>query len=316
MGGLYVVLGAAGAIGGAVVRELAGRGAPVRAVTRNAGVRWPDGIEACAADLSSLRDALRACEGAEVVYHCAQPAYDRWREAFPPLNAAIAEAASRCGTKLVLADNLYMYGPIAGPIREQTPQLPASRKGRLRKRLADELLGRHGDGGLRVAIGRASDYYGPGGRASVAGDVLFEAAVAGRSVRWPASADQPRTFSYLPDVARALVTLGERDEADGRAWILPAAPPVTARELVGLLERALGRSVSLAVTSRLSMRLAGIVIREARELPDIWYQFAAPFVVDASRFEATFGPLPATAHEVGVAETVDWFQSLRVGKPG
>ena len=279
----------------------------VRAVSRNLQADAPDGVEHWAADVATSDGALRACDGASVVYHCAQPAYDRWEDEFPPLNRAVIEAVAHGGAKLVLADNLYAYGPITGPISEASSQEPPSRKGRLRKRLADELLAAHASAGCRVTIGRASDYYGPRGRGSIAGDVLFGAAVAGKAVRWPASADQPRTFNYLPDIARGLATLGERAEADGRAWILPAARPITARAFVALAERELGRPVKLAVTSKLSMRLAGISVREARELPDIWYQFAAPFVVDASAFEAAFGPFAPTPHEQGVAETVAWF---------
>ena len=81
----------------------------------------------------------------------------------------------------------------------------------------------HAAGRLRVAIGRAADY-GPAN--SIVGDTFFGAAVAGKSVRWPANADQSRSFGYLPDIARGLVTLGERDAADGRAWVFPYRPAV------------------------------------------------------------------------------------------
>jgi hypothetical protein len=40
--------------------------------------------------------------------------------------------------------------------------------------MAAELLGAHRDGRARVAIGRASDYYGPHGTGSVAGDTVFK----------------------------------------------------------------------------------------------------------------------------------------------
>jgi nucleoside-diphosphate-sugar epimerase len=244
-----------------------------------------------------------------VVYHCVQPPYHRWAEELPPINRAVGDAVAREGAKLVVADNLYMYGPIAGPISETSAQQPSSKKGRLRKELAEALLSAHEAGRLRVTIGRAPDDYGPGGRNSIAGETLFGAAVAGKPVRWPASADQPRSFSYLSDLARALVTLGESDAADGRAWIIASAPPVTARALVNLIEQELDRPVKLVVTSKLAMRLVGLVIRPARELPDIWYQFSAPFVADGSAYEAAFGPFGPSEHERAVPETVAWFRS-------
>jgi nucleoside-diphosphate-sugar epimerase len=311
--GLHVVLGASGGIGGAVVRELAGRGVEVRAVSRRADAPVPDGVSRRAADVATTAGAAAACGGASVVYHCVQPPYNRWAEQFRPLNRAVAAAVASEGAKLVFADNLYMYGPIVGPITEESPQQPSSRKGRLRKELAEALLAAHAAGRLRVVIGRAADYYGPGGGNSIVGDTFFGAAVAGKSVRWPASADQPRSFGYLSDIARGLVTLGEHDAADGRAWIFPAAPPLTARALVEMVGRDLGRQVRLVVTSKPAMRLAGLIVPPARELPDIWYQFSAPFTVDGSAFDTAFGPFGPTALERAVHETVAWFRSRAAG---
>jgi nucleoside-diphosphate-sugar epimerase len=306
---LQVVLGGSGGIGGAVVRELVGKGLEVRAVSRHAAAEAPEGVTNFAADVATPAGAAAACEQAAVVYHCLQPPYHRWAEELAAINRTVGEAVAGEGAKLVVADNLYMYWPIAGPISEATPQQPTNRKGRVRKDCADALLAEHAAGRLRVTIGRASDYYGPGGTNSIAGNTVFGAAVAGKAVRWPASADQPRSFSYLPDLARALVILGEHDAADGRAWIVPSASPLTARAFVALIEHELERPVKLAVTSKLAMRLAGLRIPQARELPDIWYQFAAPFVADGSAFESAFGSLAATAHEQAVPETVAWFTS-------
>jgi len=307
MTALQVVLGGSGGIGGAVVRELVARGLEVRSVSRHTSGTALEGVVPLAADVATAEGAAAACRGAAVVYHCVQPPYHRWAEELPPVNREVAAAMAREGAKLVVADNLYMYGPISGSISEASPQQPSSAKGRVRKDLADALLAAHAAGRLRVAIGRAPDYYGPGGRNSIAGETLFGAAVAGRAVRWPASADQPRSFSYLPDLARALVTLGQSDAGDGRAWIVPSAPPVTARELVERIRHELNRPVTLAVTSKLAMRVAGLRIPQARELVDIWYQFSGPFVADGSAFDAAFGALGPTQHHQAVRETVAWF---------
>jgi nucleoside-diphosphate-sugar epimerase len=309
---MSAVLGASGGIGNAVVWELAGRGLQVRAVSRDGRIRVPDGVETSAADLTTSEGAARACAGAAVVYHCVQPPYNRWADEFPALNATIASAVTAARAKLVVADNLYMYWPISGPISDTTPQEPQSRKGRLRKELAASLLAKSQTDGLRVTIGRASDYFGPGGAHSVAG-MLVTGALAGKTVRWPANADLPHTFSYLPDVARGLAVLGERDEANGTAWVLPAAPPVTARAFVALVGQACGRTVKLSVTSKLAMRAAGLGIPEAREVPDIWYQFAAPFVVDGSALDAAFGPLQITPLAKAVHDTVAWYQATAKG---
>jgi nucleoside-diphosphate-sugar epimerase len=50
----HVVLGAAGGTGSAVVRDLAARGLPVRAVTRGGTADIPDGVEQVAADIATI----------------------------------------------------------------------------------------------------------------------------------------------------------------------------------------------------------------------------------------------------------------------
>jgi nucleoside-diphosphate-sugar epimerase len=308
---LNVVLGAGGAIGGAVVRELALRGMPVRAVSRRALTDLPEGVDQLNADLTSTEGARAAVAQAAVVYHCAAPPYTRWAAEFPALNDVIAAATAAAGAKLVFADNLYMYGPIDGPITTSSPQHPTSSKGVVRKTLADKLLARHAEGSLRVAIGRASDYYGPGGRNSIAGDVLFNAAIAGKTYRYPAALDVPHTFHYLPDVARGLAALGTDDHADGRCWILPAAPPLTADALAELVYSAAEKATRLAALPRPLARIVGLVIPEVREMIDIWSQFSHPFVVDVADFERELGPLPPTPHDTAIPATLAWFTDQR-----
>jgi nucleoside-diphosphate-sugar epimerase len=206
---LHVVLGAAGGTGSAVVRELAARELRVRAVTRGGAGDMPQGVEQVAADVGKTEGARRACEGAAVVYHCAQPDYRKWPELFPPMTQAVLDGAAEAGTKLVFADNLYMYGPPDGPMTEETPQRAERRKGRTRIEMAAALLRAHAEGRLRCTIGRSSDYYGPRGTGTTAGDNVMKPALRGKRARWLGSLDQPHTLNYLEDMARALVTLGE-----------------------------------------------------------------------------------------------------------
>jgi nucleoside-diphosphate-sugar epimerase len=159
------VLGAAGGTGSAVVGELAARGLPVRAVTRAGTADAPEGVEQVAADVGATEGARRACKGAAVVYHCAQPPYTKWPELFPAMTQAVLEGAAAAGAKLVFAGNLYVYGPMI----EETPQRAQGKKGSHAHR-DDALLRAHADGRLRCTIGRSSDYYGPRGTGSTAGE--------------------------------------------------------------------------------------------------------------------------------------------------
>jgi nucleoside-diphosphate-sugar epimerase len=310
---LHVVLGATGGAGGALVGELAGRGHRVRAVSRKPPADLPEGVEQVAADAADPAQTRTACAGATVVYHCVQPPYERWAAEFPPLTQSIADAAAAAGARLVYADNLYAYGPVHGPITEDLPAQPTTNKGRIRAVMADRLLAAHRSGTLQVAIGRSSDYYGPGGANSVVGDILFGAAVKGNRARWLGRIDVPHSLNYLQDVARTLIILGARPEALGEIWHLPAAEPVTGREFVELIAAALGRPVKVTATSRLALRLGGLFDPRARETTEMLYQWERPFVLDASKFQRAFGPLEPTPHPQAVATTVAWFRE-RAGR--
>ena len=310
---LHAVLGATGGAGGALVRELAGRGYRVRAVSRKPAADLPEGVEQLAADAADPAQTRTACQGAAVVYHCVQPPYERWAAEFPPLTQSIADAAATAGARLVYADNLYAYGPVGGLLTEDLPAQPTTNKGRVRALMAERLLAAHRSGTLQVAIGRSSDYYGPGGANSVVGDVLFGAAAKGERARWLGRLDVPHSLNYLPDVARALVVLGTRPEALGEVWHLPAAEPLTGRAFVELIAAALGRPVKVTATSRLALRMAGVFDPRARESAEMLYQWQRPFVLDASKFQRAFGPLEPTPHPQAVATTVAWFQQ-RAGR--
>ena len=306
---LHVVFGATGAIGGAVVDELLRKGRRVRAVSR--GGRAPAGAEGVAADAADAPQAAAAAAGAAVVYHCANPPYTKWPELFPALTRSILGAAESCGGKLVFSDNLYAYGPVDGPLREDLPAIAHGRKGRVRVEMAAELLGAHRLGRARVVIGRASDYYGPRGTGSTAGETVFGRILAGNKPQWPGRLDQPHTFHFLPDIARGLLVLADRPEADGQVWHLPAAGPLTAQRFFDMIAEAAGQPVPVhaSVASPAVLAVAGVFSPLLREIRETAYQFRAPFVIDASKFEATFGGLEPTPHRDAVQLTVAWYRS-------
>jgi nucleoside-diphosphate-sugar epimerase len=305
---LHAVLGASGGTGGAVVRELARRGLRARAVSRRGDAEAPGGVERVAADVATAEGAKAACAGAAVVYHCVQPPYTRWPQEFPPLTDAIAAGAAAAGARLVLADNLYAYGPPDGPLTEDHPANATGRKGRIRAAMAERLLAAHRQGRLRVTIGRSADYYGPGGLNSVIGERVFRAALAGGTVRWLGRLDQPRTLGYLEDMAVGLVVLGERDEADGQVWHLPAAEPLTGRQFLELVVAATGGRSRIATNSAAMIRLAGVFVPLLREVSETLPSFQAPFVVDWSKYRRAFGPFTPTPTPEAVARTVAWFR--------
>ena len=247
--------------------------------------------------------------GTAVVFHAASPPYHTWADAFPPLNASVVAGAAAAGARLVFTDNLYMYGPGSGVMTEDTPVRATDKKGRLRASMAEKLLLAHAAGELEVVIGRSSDYFGPGGTNSALGEPTFGPALAGKTVRWVGNPDVPHSVCYLPDMARAFVTLGLSPEAAGKVWHLPTCGAPTGREFVAAIAQAAGVSASVSGTPRWVLRLVGLTNPPVREMVGIYHQWNEPFVSSDAAYQEAFGPDPATPLATAVAATVEWFKA-------
>lgn len=305
MSGLHTVLGT-GPLGTAVAESLLQRGLAVRVVSRNNASRLTD-VEAMTGELNDPGFAQRAVFGSEVVYQCTQPAYHRWALEFPALQQHIIDATIAAGADLVIADNLYSYGdPNGAIIVDASPRHPQTRKGLLRKRLADEALAAHEAGLLRVTLARPSNYFGPG---YTTGDTVFGQAVKGAAVTALVNADAPHSFSYVPDAGRAMATLGTHDRSWGRSWITPVQPAATQREIARLAWRAAGHDGEprVRVLGAAGLAALGLFVPALREMREMSYEFERTFVADSSEFERTFGE-HATPLPEAVESTVRWYQ--------
>lgn len=303
---LHVVFGA-GPIGQAVVDELLARGKTVRVVNRSGKTSVPAGVEIAAGDATDPAATRHLCQGAAVVYNCTNPPYTHWPEMFPPLQAGIMAGAAAVDAKLVAMDNLYMYGPTNGrPLTEDMPSNATTRKGRVRAQMATDLLAAHQAGQVRVAIGRASDYFGPRGLNSAAGERVFYPALSGKAAQIMGNADMPHTFSYIPDIGRALVMLGEHDAALGQVWHLPNPPTVTTRQFLAMIYAETGHPLKIQAMPKPLLKVLKLFNPMLRELDEMLYEFEEPFIVDHSKFTAAFG-LEPTPWPDAIRATVDWY---------
>ena len=308
MNELHVVFGT-GPLGLAVMRELRRRDKRVRMINRSSRVRFEKDLqtEVGGIDAADPARTREVCEGAAVVYHCVGLPYPRWKE-FPSIAAGIVEGAASAGARLVYADNLYAYGAVDRPMTEDLPLRAATTKGRIRAGIAHSLMSAHSAGKVRVAIGRGSDFFGPFVTdAAVIGSRVFGRALAGKSARVIGDADRLHTYTFIDDFGKALVTLGEREEALGKAWHVPSAPAVTTRRFVEHIYAALGRPAKLSVAPRFAITLLGLFDDNLREVREMLYQFERDFVMDSSRIESAFG-LQATPPHVAIQQTLAWYR--------
>jgi nucleoside-diphosphate-sugar epimerase len=302
----HVVFGT-GQIGRPLIEQLAGQGRHVVAVNRRGGAI--PGVDVVAGDATDAGFTTRICAGADAVYFCLNAGnYTRWAEEFPPLQQGVLVGASRAQARLVVLDNLYAYGPPRGRrLVESMAANPTSAKSATRSAMTDRLLAAHRTGQVEVAIGRASDYYGPGATQSALGETVFAPALTGGMAQVMGDPDQPHSYSYTADVAAALLTLGTAPGATGQIWHLPVSDTHTIRELVAEIYRLAGYKPRLLAVGRTSLRVLGLIKPEMREYLHTLYQFTAPWVVDDGKFRAAFG-LRATPLDEALAATLAWYR--------
>jgi nucleoside-diphosphate-sugar epimerase len=303
-GELHVIFGT-GPLGAWTARALLELGQRVRMVNRSGKPSVAlDGVEVVKGDAYNSASTTALTAGAAAVYQCAQPAYHQWEGNFPRIQQTILAGAAANQARLIAAENLYMYGdPRGQPLTESTPYAPHTRKGRVRQAMTEALFAAHRSGVVRAASARASDFFGPYDRISA--ELLFQPALAGKTVNMLGRLDQPHTFSYIPDFGRVLAILGTHDEALGRAWHVPSPAPVTQSELAALIGDAIGRPVRARGSGAATLRLIGLFNPAVAELVEMLYEWTQPFVMDSSAFTERFGMQPTPLPEA-IRATVAW----------
>jgi nucleoside-diphosphate-sugar epimerase len=308
-GGLQVVFGA-GQVGRVLAALLVERGDPVRVVSRHRPAALAEAADWRAADASDRDAASDAAKGAAVIYQCLNAPYAQWPERFPPLQRGVLAAAERAGALLVSLENLYGYGPTGGrPMTEDMPLAATTVKGRTRVAMTAELLAAATAGRVRIAIGRASDFFGPGvTEGSTLGERVFGNALAGRRADFIGRTDLPHTYSYVPDIAAGLVTLGTDARAVGEVWHLPGPQTVTTQALMDLLAIQVGHQVGIRSVPKPAVRVLGLINPVMRGLAEMSYQLDEPFVLDTSKYESVFGAA-GTPLAAAIAATVAWYRT-------
>jgi nucleoside-diphosphate-sugar epimerase len=309
---LHVVFGT-GQVGCTLSAHLTSLGLAVRAVSRHRPAALPDAVQWQAADATNPEAATAAATDAAVIYQCLNAPYTDWPERFPPLQRGVLSAAERSGALLVSMENVYGYGATEGkPLTEDLPLVATTVKGRTRAAMTRELLAAADAGRARIAIGRASDFFGAGVTESSLGERVFGNAVSGRRADFLGNPDLPHTYSYVPDIAVGLATLGTDERAVGGVWHLPGPETVSTRQVIELVAGEVGHPVAVRSLPKLAVRAIGLFNPLMRELAEMAYEFDEPFVLDTTKYQSTFGPA-GTPLGTAVATTVAWYRSRRNG---
>ena len=308
-----LVLGATGGIGGEVARQLRDSGWDVRALQRRAaqsavqrnGITWIRG------DAMNREDVIAAADGCSVIVHAVNPpGYRRWSELVLPMLDNTIAAACRVGATIVLPGTVYNFGPDVVPtLTEESPQQPVTCKGAIRVEMERRLFAAV-TSGARVLILRAGDFFGPEAANNWFSQGLVKPGRPVSAVSYPGRRGVGHQWSYLPDVARAMMELlARRDSLDAfSAFHMAGHWDADGSQMTGSIQRVVlrrtGREPRIARFPWWLVVLASPFVATFREMLEMRYLWREPVRMDNARLTEVLGREPHTPLDEAVEATL------------
>ena len=304
-----LILGVTGSIGREAAAAFLRRGWQVRGLHRNpeqaaASVALP--VQWVKGDAMDLKQMIEAARGSEIIVHAANPRnYHNWRGlALPMLDNTIA-AAKISKSLIVLPANIYNFGRATQVLKENSPQIPTTRKGQVRVEMELKLQ-KASVYGVRSIVVRAGDFFGPGAGNSWLTRGMVRA--SGRSwVFYPGPRDVGHSWAYLPDLAETMARLVEC-----RASLSPY-------EVFNFRGHWFERGVEMAEqVCRLrgtsdraiksfpwwAIKLGAPLVNVLREMLEMRYLWQVPIQLDNTKLRALIGNEPHTPIAAALAATL------------
>jgi len=303
---MQTILGANGTIGSVLARELTAYTHKIRLVSRNPK-KVNETDELFPADLSDPGNVDQAVAGSDVVYLVVGLDYNLkvWQDKWPKLMRATIDACKKYNAKLVFFDNIYMYG--ASELTHMTEESiinPPSRKGLVRKQIAEMLMNEVKAGKLTALIARSADFYGPDNDKSFVFQMVYHNIKKGKKPNWVIDADKKHSFTYTPDAAKATTLLGNTPDAYNQVWHLPTYKnPITGREMIALFDKVMKSERKISIIPMWMLRILGLFIPMMREMPEMMYQYNRDYFFDSAKFDRRFN-FRTTSYEDGVKWTI------------
>ncbi|HEX2868131.1 MAG TPA: NAD-dependent epimerase/dehydratase family protein [Ignavibacteriales bacterium] len=298
---MQTILGAGGAIGIPLAKELSARTDKVRLVGRNPQKINPED-ELFPADLKVPKEVLEAVKGSEVAYLTVGLQYSTeiWQKEWPLIMENVIRACSECHSKLVFLDNVYMYGRVEGWMTEETPFNPQSLKGEIRAGIAERLTRAYKNGEIEAAILRAADFYGPDNKGSVLNMLVLDKLKEAKKANWLVNAEKLHTYTYTPDAAKAMAMIGNNPSAYNQTWHAPSDRNVlTGKGYINLTAEILNVKPEFMVFKKWQLRMAGLFDPIIRESYEMLYQNEYDYLFDSTKFESFFNFKP-TLYKDGI----------------
>ena len=300
---MHTILGAGGPVANALTNELVKNNVPVTLASRRPVDLKGNNLTWRKADLLNYSEVLEAVQGSTVIYLCAGLVYDAriWQEQWPVIIQNVINATKATNARLIFFDNVYMYGLVKGPMKEDTPYNPISEKGKVRAAVAYTIMTEVKAGKLNATIARAPDFYGTTSTNAFLDMMILAKYAKRQTAQWMGNPNKLHNFIYIPDAGRAMYLLGQHPETSNQIWHLPTAPAMTGHQFLELAARIYGVKPKFMRISKFMLQILGLFNKLIAGAVEMCYQNANDYIFNSDKFEKEFNFKP-TSYEVGIKE--------------
>jgi len=295
---MQTILGAGGAVGSILAKELYGYTEKVRLVSRNPK-KVNESDELLAGDLLDPLFVNQAVEGSQVVYLTVgfPYKYKIWKKNWPLVMNNVINACKNYRSRLVFFDNVYMYDrDYLGHMTEHTPIRPTSRKGGVRAEIARVLMDEVKKGYITALVARAADFIGSVN--SIPTETIYKNYAKGKKAQWMGKIDKIHNFTNIFDAARATGLLGNTPDAYNQVWHLPTDhTPMTGKQWIDLFAEEMEVAPRYTNLTTGMLGILGVFVPLLRELKEMAYQYDRDYFFDSTKFEMRFDYKPMTPKE-------------------
>jgi nucleoside-diphosphate-sugar epimerase len=300
---MHTILGAGGPVANALTNELLNNNENVRLVSRRPVDIKGNNLTWRKADLLNYNEVLEAVQGSTIIYLCAGLVYDAkvWQEQWPLIIQNVINATKANNARLIFFDNVYMYGLVNGPMKEDTPYHPVSEKGKVRAAIAETIMNEVKAGKLNATIARAPDFYGTTSTNALLDMMVLTKYAKKQTAQWVGDPNKLHNFIYIPDAGRAMYLLGQSPESDNQIWHLPTAPVMKGHEFLELAARIYGVKPTFMRIPKFMLQILGLFDKLIAGAVEMYYQNDHDYIFNSDKFEKAFNFKP-TSYEDGIKE--------------
>ncbi len=310
------ILGAGGAIGIELAKELPKFTPDIRLVGRNPK-KVNETDELLAANLFNREEVFKAVEGSVIVYLLIGLEYNTkiWQQMWPPLVKNVIDACAQHRCKLVFFDNVYAIGgDYVNHITEASPISPTSKKGKVRAEVDKLILNSIESKNLDAIIARAPDFFGSVIQKSILMTMVYKNLKLGKKAQWVCNAKVIHSMGYTPDLGKGTALLGNMPSAYNQIWNLPTdTQKITGEEWIQLFAEEMHAKHQYQVLPQWGIQTLGMFIPILRELSEMCYQYDRDYYFDSSKFNRYFNYTP-TSNQEAVKQTITALQMKHINK--